>query len=429
MDGLELDFPALDLDAIDTPEETPETPEIVEETPETPELETPETPEGEEEPPADGRKVPDEVRKALKAFRDASPENAKAASALRDSYGRELAYKAIWPTVKDAQSAQTTIQTIESYGGVDGIQATIAEIEEVDQLLAAGDPKAIDKIFEVAGEGFSKIAPAMLDRLQSSNPEAYAAAVRPHLVAAIGSSGLTDAFAAVLQAQQFASTPGASPEFKAKWEKDASEGLQKIHQYLQGLSKEKPVSPNTTVAPDKLSERETAIAAREAQAFNTEVGTLANTKMNTSLAKAVAPYVKGLSQEARADYVQGVYDEVAKLAKADKNYQRNKDAAFKSKTKDAASVAKLMSAKFEEVVSQAAKSVASRRYGKSAPAAPGTPVPKGAPAPGGVGSVAKPILVKELPARDQIDFNKTDDDMMIRGIRVLKNGKTVKLDR
>lgn len=429
----ELEFPTLDLDAVDeTPaegtEEVLETPaddaEVV-----TPPTEGEETPAEGEEEPVDGRKVPDEVRKALKAFRDASPENAKAASALRDSYGRELAYKAVFPTVKDAQSAQTTLQTVESYGGVEGIQATIAEIEEVDQLLQAGDARAIDKIAEVAGEGFAKIAPAMLDRLQASNPEAYATAIRPHLVAAIGSSGLTDAFAAVLQAQQFAATPGASPEFKAKWEKDANEGLQKIHQYLQGLGKKPEGAPTTPAgAPDKLSERETALAAREAQAFNTEVGTLANTKMNSSLAKAVAPYVKGMSQEARADYVQGVYDEVAKLAKADKNYQRNKDAAFKSPKKEAGKIAQLMSAKFEEVVGTAAKTVASRRYGKVAPAAAGASEAKGRPAVE-AGTAQKPVLVKELPARNLIDFDKTSDDMMMRGIRVLKNGKVIKLDR
>lgn len=431
MDGLELELPALDLDTVD---ETPETPEVDPETPETPELEapeTPETPEGEEEPAADGRKVPDEVRKALKAFRDASPENAKAASALRDSYGRELAYKAVYPTVKDAQAAQATIQTIESYGGVEGIQATIAEIEEIDQFLSAGDPRAVDKILEVAGEGAGKIVPAMLDKLQTSNPDAYAAAIRPHLVEAIGKSGLPDAFAAVIQAYQFAQTPGATPEFKAKWEKDAVEGLGKIQQYLQGL-KTAPVTPPTAPGqPDKLTARESAVAAREAQQFNNEVGSLANTEINGSLQKAVTPYLKEmkLGKEARADYIQGVYDEVAKLVKADKVYQTNKDNLFKAKIRDASKIANLMKAKFDSVVGDAAKTVRDRRYGKStAPvpvpgAKPGTP-----PVPGGTGSLQKPILVKQLPSRADVDFAKTDDDMIARGIRVLKSGKVVKLD-
>lgn len=434
MDGLDLEFPTLDLDLDETPVDNA----VVDETqPETEVLDTPEgesttdTPDGqEEEQPTDGRKVPDEVRKALKAFRDASPENAKAAAALRDSYGRELAYKAVWPTVKDAQAAQTTIQTIESFGGLEGVQNTIAEIEEIDAMLASGDARAVDKILEVAGEGAGKIVPAMLERFQASNPDAYAAAIRPHLVDAIGKSGLGDAVGAVMQALSIANTPGATAEFKAKWEKDATEGIAKIQQYLQGLGKT-PAAPAAPAAgsPDKLSEREQQLTQREAQAFNNEVGALANTKMNSSLQKAVAPYVKGLGAEQRADYVQGVYDEITKLVKADKVYQTQKDALFKSKTKDAGKIAQLMNAKFDSVVGQAAKIVRDRRYGKAAPATPGKGASAVATVPGGVGSVEKPILVKELPARNDVNWDKTTDDMMMRGIRVLKSGKVVRLDR
>lgn len=435
MDGLELDLDFApeevteetsaddNVDIADSPEESNE--EIV-----TPEGEEPA--EGEEEQPADGRKVPDEVRKALKAFRDASPENAKAASALRDSYGRELAYKAIYPTVKDAQAAQSTIQTIESYGGLDAVQATIAEIEEIDALLAAGDSKAVDKILEVAGEGAGKIVPAMLDKLQASNPEAYAAAIKPHLVQAIGSSGLSEAFGAVIQAYQFAQTPGATPEFKAKWEKDAVEGLTKIQQYLQGLGKTDPNAKQPVQQNDAFTKREQEVAQREAAAFNNEVGTLANTKMNQSLQKAVAPYLKDLklAPQARADYIQGVYDEITKLVKGDEVYQTQKNALFKSKTKDAGKIAQLMSAKFDAVVGQAAKTVKDRRYGGTTSARttnPGDPAKPGAAK--GAGSVEKPILVKELPSRNDVDWTKTDNDMLVRGIRVLKSGKVIKLDR
>jgi hypothetical protein len=430
MDGLDLDlgFEPIDLDTPvdDNPEvvtpEAEDNSEVV-----TPPEETPEA-EGEPEEPTDGRKLPDDVRKALKALRDSSPENAKAARALNDVYGREQAYKAIYPTVKDAQTAQATLQTVESYGGVEGIQASLAEIEEVDQLLAAGDPKALDKIIEVAGEGFAKIAPAMLDKLQSSNPDAYAAAIRPHLVEAIGKSGLSEAFSAVINSMEIAREPGASPEFKARFEKQATEGLSKIYQYLQNLGKT-PDKPATPAAPDtQFQAREAAVAAKEAQQFNSEVGTQANAKMNASLEKAISPYLRQLKlgAQAKSDFVQGVYDEVAKLAKADANYQRNKDAMFKAKTKDAGKIAQLMSSKFDEVVGQATKTVAARRYGKAAPVA-GAPKAPGTPAAPAV--AGKPVLVKELPNRNDVDWNKTTEDDMIRGIRHLKNGKTVKLDR
>jgi hypothetical protein len=434
MDGLDLDlgFEPIDLDETpaDDNAEVVETPaddnaEVV-----APEGET-ETPEGEPEEPTDGRKVPDEVRKALKAFRDASPENAKAASALRDSYGRELAYKAVFPTVKDAQGAQATLATIESYGGVEGIQTALSEIEEVDQLLSAGDPKAIDKIIEVAGDGFSKIAPAMLDKLQASNPDAYAAAIRPHLVDAIGKSGLSDAFGAVMQAMEIAREPGGSPEFRAKYEKQAAEGLSKIYQYLQNLGKQAPPTATQPVQQNEaFTKREQELAEREAKTFNAEVSSAANPKINQSLQKAMTPHLRGakIDNTSRAEFTQAVYDEVAKLVKADQNYQRNKDAAFKAKTKDSGKIAQLMSAKFDEVVGNAAKTVASRPQWKALLGGKGI-APKAAPGTPAAPVAGKPVLVKELPNRNDVDWNKTTDDMMIRGIRVLKNGRTVKLDR
>jgi hypothetical protein len=38
-------------------------------------------------------------------------------------------------------------------------------------------------------------------------------------------------------------------------------------------------------------------------------------------------------------------------------------------------------------------------------------------------------MVKELPSRNDVNWDKTTDDMAIRGIRVLKSGKVVRLDR
>lgn len=394
--------------------------------------------EGEEETLTDGRKLPDEVRKALKALRDSSPENAKAARALNDVYGREQAYKQVFPSVKDAQAAQGTIQTIESFGGLDAVQSTIAEIEEVDRMLRDGDPKAIDKILEVSGEGFGKIAPAMLDKLQASNPDAYAATIRPHLVTAIGQSGLNEAVAAVLNNFDLANTPGATGEFKAKFEKQAVEGLTRIQQYLHGLkSAEQPKAPTGTGAPDdKLSAREQAVAQQEDKIFRESVGNHANTEITNSLAKALTPYLRGvkIDQVTRGRFTQAVYDQVAELVKADKVYQTTKDNLFKAKNKDAANIANHMKAKFSAVVGDAAKTVAGRAEWKAVlgtKGAPGAGAPKAGapPAPGGLGTAEKPILVKELPARTEIDWDKTDDEMTMRGIRVLKSGKVVRLNR
>jgi hypothetical protein len=431
-----LEVPELDLDAIETDVETPEVvdePEVEE----TDELDATDETEGEEpageETPADGRKLPDAVRKALRAFRDSSPENAAIAQQLSKDFSRFEAFRQVFPDVKSAQAAQATIQTIEGLGGVAGVQQFKAEIEEVDEMLAAGDVAAVDKLAEVAGEGFDKIAVGMIDKLETTNPAAYAAAIRPHLVKAIAGTGLSGAFDGVIQALQMSKEEGATAAFKDKYEKQALKGLANIHQFLSELGK--PVEQSATT-PDpnaaKLTAREQAVAAAEAQAFNTTVSNQASPAMNASLKKALTPYVAKLSREQRADLTQGVYDEIAKLVNADKDYQQQKDSLFKAKKKDAAKIAQLMSNKFDSVVAQATKSVYSRRHGKGTPAVkaavkPGTPGAKAVVPAKGAGSLASPILVKEKPAYNDVDWGRTDEKMTMHGIRVLKTGKVVKV--
>src|SRR5690242_12800210 len=67
----------------------------------------PAPPTGDEAAPApddkvDARTNPDAIRKALKALRDSSPENAPIARRLNDIVGREGAYRQVFPKVADA---------------------------------------------------------------------------------------------------------------------------------------------------------------------------------------------------------------------------------------------------------------------------------------------------------------------------------------
>jgi hypothetical protein len=428
--GLELELPDLSLETPDTDENELENTDEVEET------DSDETPaaDGEQadaEEPADGRKLPDAVRKALKAFKESSPENAAAAKQLNDAYGRAEAYKAVFPKVADAQAAQAALHTVEGLGGVAGVQAALSELEEVDAALAAGDLSAVEKIAEVAGEGFDKIAAGMIDKLETANPEAYAAAIRPHLVKAIASTGLSGAFNKVIEDLQMSKTPGATSEFSKTFEDKAIKGLARIHQFLDNLGK--PVEKSADAADPqaaKLTAREQALATKEAAAFTSDVRTHSDSKVGPLFSKVVTPYLNKLpTKEAREDFKQGVWDEVGKLCKADKPYQDQLKALYGMKKQDAAKIAQHMANKFAQVGATAAKNVSARRYGKAAPVVakgnkPGTP---GATVSKGAGSIASPIKVKELPSRADVDFSKTSEAMIMKGIRVLKTGKVVQL--
>src|ERR1700676_3676006 len=132
-----IDFAGMDAGVVDTPaiDSAVETP-VVDSTTETPEVDTPaidgseitdgtekktdisvdKTTAVKEELPGT-EKTPKEVRKALKAFKDASPANAEMVKQLHGSYERHLAYKNEFPTVQDAKNAKAFIESI---GGEEG---------------------------------------------------------------------------------------------------------------------------------------------------------------------------------------------------------------------------------------------------------------------------------------------------------------------
>jgi hypothetical protein len=408
---------------------------------EQPELETPEV-EGEQpevEEPAegeegeqtdvekrDGRQTPDAIRKALKAFREGSPEHAKAAKVLNDAFGHAEAYKAVFPKVADAQAAQATIRSFEPYGGVEGAQTTLAEIQEIDAMLADGDPAVLDHIAEIAGEGLNKLVPEILNRMQASNPQEYVEILGPIVGQAVAQAGISSQLQKIYTALVNSRREDAPASFKKDHQDVADKLLDDLFQWSENLGKAEPITKKTNTVDAKLSAREQAIQQKENAAFDQEVGAAANETMNKGLTRELSPYLDklNLTREAKQDLVDGIYAEVSKLALADKVYQKNRDAARSAKNRDPQKVAALINAKFAQVLPQAVKAVVTRRYPNGISAKPA--VKKSAPstqpsAPG------KPIPVKELPDRSQVDWTKTTDAMMTRGIRVLKSGKTVQL--
>ena len=137
-----------------------------------------------------------ELSAALKAFREANPEHGAAAKLLNDGYRRAEAYKEVFPDVQTARGVRAALDAIGGTEGLATLQSTVASVEETDALVDAGDPKVLDQIIEDSPEGFKKLAPHVLSRLQKLDAEAFGRTIQPHLV-----RGLADAnFEGVLTA-------------------------------------------------------------------------------------------------------------------------------------------------------------------------------------------------------------------------------------
>src|SRR6185437_13215276 len=116
-------MPELEEAVIESPEvEAQETPEVEAETVETPEVaedepavegeateDTEETEEGKEQVGADGRRMPDGLKKAFSALKATNPEAAKE---LKGVYFANQEYRNAFPTVADATAAKNIIEEI-----------------------------------------------------------------------------------------------------------------------------------------------------------------------------------------------------------------------------------------------------------------------------------------------------------------------------
>lgn len=138
------------------------------------------------------------------------PEAAKFARHAKDQEGRFFALKQLEPRgidgVRDTYTALQSLQHGELKGieAIGAIQDQIHDYEQSDELLASGDPKVLDLFGDDFNEGLGKLTPAILSRIQQSNPTAYSAAILPHLMSALETSPMLQGLnqiAAVLNEQ------------------------------------------------------------------------------------------------------------------------------------------------------------------------------------------------------------------------------------
>src|SRR6202521_6150079 len=95
-------------------------------------------------------KTPQEIRKALKAFRDADPvANGNAVKQLHGAYERWEAAKAIYPGgVKEMQQAKEFADLVGGAEGYEKLTSTVQAAETSDTQLYSGDPQLIQNIVE-----------------------------------------------------------------------------------------------------------------------------------------------------------------------------------------------------------------------------------------------------------------------------------------
>ena len=310
----------------------------------------------------DGRTLPKSVQNALKTFKEAHPELAKEIDELRKGYFDSRGHREFFKSPAEARQAKATLDLVGGHEGIANLQSQVAAIELVDSSFEKGDPQVLDDISSDYPEGFKKLVPAAIDKLEKMDPVAYGKAMQPHVFAAMEKAGIAGVFELINQAIAGNDLPKAKDliakslawydgqkQQAGQWQKVDDPERQKFETERQKFAQEKET------------------------AFRNDVGRQTLAHQSEQINQALAPYLKSraLGPDAKADLSEGINREINRLLKADTAYQSQVKALLAAKTRDQGKIVQYINAAVAEAAPKAVKAVWSRRYGTAPAARPG----------------------------------------------------------
>jgi hypothetical protein len=411
----ELETPAIEAPAV----ETPETPEVETETPETPEAEptaepvegeeTPEseeeTEEGNEQVGADGRRMPDSLKKALAAVKATSPEAAKE---LRGIYFANQEYRAAFPTAADATAAKSIIDEI---GGPEGVQEIAAEREEwgnIDKQYAEGKPEFVTGIAESNPDAFVKMAPHVINEWAKRASDQYAYFAQSLTVNMLKNAGIPDQLSKAYEAA------AGNPQLQAQIA-GVYNSIVDMHEKAQQFAQRRP-DPREA----QLTQREQQFEQQRRASFEEGVANQAETYLTEKMKPEVERILGGrkIDDEARSTIQSLVTQEVQRRLAEIPGFEQKLEAFYR--TGDAAKSAQYVKAQYDRILPEATKKVVAPLYRNIQAAAPvkkaAVAAPNGAP-------VRGEVTLREMPEWKDIDFTKCTTADVASGWAILKSGK------
>lgn len=298
------------------------------------------------QPPAKGQ-----IHAALKAFRDGNPEHAAAARALNDAYGRFEGYKSVFPSVEEARAVKAQLETFGGFEGISQMQSTLASVDETDALLEAGDPQVLDRIIEDAPEGFKKLAPHYLQRLQKSDPEMFGRTLQPYFVRSLADANF----------------PGTL-EYLASLVKDKPEALnvvRNMHQWFEGQKSDAERQNQDALNPErqKLSEESERVGKESRRVLQEGISMHVTPHIQQELGSRLKQYSESLNkfpEAVRMNIAQAAVNELGAALEADKAYQTQIDAMMGARKPDREKIVQLNKSKVTALADRVIEAVAKR---------------------------------------------------------------------
>lgn len=362
-------------------------------------------------PLADGRKMPDSIKKAIASLKPTNPEAAKEIKGL---FFANQEYRTVFPKPADAVEAKTLIEEIGGREGIQQIQEEREEWNQIDKSFAEGSADFVKQIAESNPEAFQKTAAHVINEFASRSPEQYgyyANSVAYNTV--LREPGVEQGLQALTQLH--------SQLAEAPW---AQQAIASVVNGIVGLkdkaaafeAKRSSVDPERQKFQQEKTQFETERRANFENGIAEKAESYLKEKMQPELTRVIAG--RKVDPEAMKGYQKMVDSEVQRMLGEVPGFADKLEAHYR--TGDQKKSIDYIQAQYNRILPQAVKVIEPFLRNIGRPAAQqvdksGNPVARPA--------AAGEVVLKEMPERNQIDWSKTTTADVMMGKAVLINGK------
>ena len=407
--------------------------------------------------------TPQSIRTALKALRDANPDDPATSAAVKKLHGhfeRWEATKALVPggfeeirsqvgllrELAGITDAKATVTVAQAREGLLNLQQTVDAALESDQQLYAGDKQLVDNVVaDLKAQGkldtaLPKLTREMLSSLEKEAPAAFGKVAVPFMVNQLRAAGFVDA---VNTLHRLASANGD----KAITAKTTALGawFNQLLDTVEASEQEEVQSEHKSLLDEKKNAETTARTT-----FKNTVASSCEKVNNRTLGTELAPFLKmpffkGYGKENLTPLGNAIKSTLYATLKADTAYQTQMKAMWSAKNPDRAKIEEYHKTQIASIAKDIVRNTVQKMYpsyakggaaagriaagdAKREADAKATAASKtGSPRPGTTDSAAKPIYVATKPAWETIDWERDPKQMLyITGKSYLKgSGKLV----
>lgn len=295
------------------------------------------------------------VRDAVRSLSEAHPEHAKLLKTLADTHFTvATAYKAAFPTPREATAAKSLIDGL---GGIDGatqLQERISGYDQQESGLESGDPAVLDSFFQDYPEGAAALAPHYLERLASTNPQAFSNTIAPYAIGMLQQAGIGQHIKALLNEPDTARLKSGIQQLD-EW----------LNQQTQNIAQIQKQSTVKAPGTDKLAQEREKLNTEREEIFrggvSERVNTLAVPVLNGEVDKLAKQFK--LSVDQKTHLQETIQAKVIAEMNIDANYKKQVDLRYTSKARTRELVSNFIAGEFNRRVRDKAFDIAKGIYG------------------------------------------------------------------